>query len=690
MLEQLHESGLDVDFDEARLDAVGEGESVLARRVVPRDREFGLELQRQRVGAEIGDAAEFDERQPRLEREPVHHLAADDVEFGAVGVQDVCCHLEDVRAKRAAGLQHRLAADARAARGPGPAAVGGHAGIPGDDAHFVQRDADGARRDLRHRPLGALPLLGNTRNAGHHPGRLQAQRGAVLRRDPRAADAVEGRRRIGDLDHRREPDAAINALIAQRPLFFAQLLVRHQLQEPVERLVVRQLLELDAGGEGVRIGAVGDQVFPAELRRIDAELLGREIDDALGEGDGDRMAHRAVLAGDVLVGEHHVHLRPVLLVLVRAAREIDHLVALDPAGAGIDRVRTDGGEIPEIEGENFTFPGARDPDPRLVLAGVDVGEEGLEPVGDELDRAAQHHRNRRGRHFVGVHVHLDAEGPADVLADHPHVCLGDAEVAREDVLHHVGCLGGMVDRQRVLRRVVIGEDRASLERHAGVAAELVGLLDDDVRFCERLVDAPRVEPAREADVVAEIGVNDDLAGERFLHVGDHRQLLPIGLDVLQGVLALRAGFGHHRRHRLALAARALDRDGELRRRFDALEMAEHTDPRLAVLGDRAAVECRDHARLARGLRQIEALEPRVRVGAAEEHDVRQPRKAQVVDVSAAALQEAPGVRARDALADVALVGGGARGVQRQFGAGVHFLPLRRDPSTSSTASTIAW
>ena len=46
-----------------------------------------------------------------------------------------------------------------------------------------------------------------------------------------------------------------------------------------------------------------------------------------------------------------------------------------------------------------------------------------------------------------------------------------------------------------------------------------------------------------------------------------------------GILGLRARFGDHRRHRLALPAGALDRDRVLRRRLDALQMAEHRRPR---------------------------------------------------------------------------------------------------------------
>jgi hypothetical protein len=54
-----------------------------------------------------------------------------------------------------------------------------------------------------------LPLLGHAAQHGHHPGGLEAQRRSVLRGDPGASDAVEGGRRVGDLDHGRQADPSI-------------------------------------------------------------------------------------------------------------------------------------------------------------------------------------------------------------------------------------------------------------------------------------------------------------------------------------------------------------------------------------------------------------------------------------------------------------------------------------------------
>ena len=66
---------------------------------------------------------------------------------------------------------------------------------------------------------------------------------------------------------------------------------------------------------------------------------------------------------------------------------------------------------------------------------MDVGDEALDPVGDELDQTLEQRRRDR-RHFVGIGVHLDAERPAHVLGHH-RMMLFEPEMLGEQVLHHV-------------------------------------------------------------------------------------------------------------------------------------------------------------------------------------------------------------------------------------------------------------
>ena len=240
---------------------------------------------------------------------------------------------------------------------------------------------------------------------------------AVLRGNLRAADAIEGRARIGHLDEGRKADAAMDALRARGRLIGPQRLVVHHLQDLVGRGDVRQLLELDAGGGLRRMGIVGDQVLLAHLDRVHADLRRGEIDQAFGHRDRDRMPDRAVLAHDVLVLEHHARAGAVVRAGIGPAGEVDDLIGLDAAGARIDRIGADAGEVVDLEGGD----GAVLPDADLALhamvARVNVGDEAFQPVGDELDRPLQQLRQRHHRHLVGIGMHLDAERAADILGD---------------------------------------------------------------------------------------------------------------------------------------------------------------------------------------------------------------------------------------------------------------------------------
>src|SRR5256885_16843892 len=91
------------------------------------------------------------------------------------------------------------------------------------------------------------------------------------------------------------------------------------------------------------------------------------------------MADGAVLAGDVLVREYHVQLRAVLLVLVRTAGEVHHLVAFDAAGARIHGIRTDRGQVVEIEGQDLA--GFRNSHSYFCPVFPCVGRSGKTPAG---------------------------------------------------------------------------------------------------------------------------------------------------------------------------------------------------------------------------------------------------------------------------------------------------------------------
>src|SRR5215510_2543733 len=415
VLDEPDEAGLDVYFEIARLDAVGEGKRPGARHVVARRHQLGLEARRQRVRTEIGDAGELRERQALGAGGAIDYEAVADVELVGRRLQDAGGAGEHVRAQRLAGLPGGFAADAGGARGPGAAAIGRVVGVAGDNPHLFDRHTESGSRNLRDHGLGTLALLGDSGLADDRALRVELHGDAVLRRDLGAADAVEGRRGIGHLDETRKTDAAMNALRAQPLLLGPKTGVVHHGIEMGQRLVVRQRLELDPGRAARRVRVVGNEVAAPDLERVHADLGGGKLDQPFGYCGRDGMADGAVLAHHVLVLEHHPRAGAVVRAGIGSAGEIDDLVRLDAGRARIDGVGADAGEIVDLPGSDGAV--VLDADLRLnpMVAGMNVGDEAFDTVGDELDRALEQLRQRHRRHLVGIGVHLDAERAADIL-----------------------------------------------------------------------------------------------------------------------------------------------------------------------------------------------------------------------------------------------------------------------------------
>ncbi len=408
-------------------------------------------------------------------------------------------------------------------------------------------------------------------------------------------------------------DAAVDALAAQPFLLRAQARVVDHLDQLVERGDVREPLELHAGGRGARVGAVGHQIAAAELHRVEAGSFCGEVHQALGDGRGDGVADGAVLAGRRLVLQHHRGLGAVVGEVVGAADQVHHLVAFHRAGARIDRIGADAGQVVDVDGGDAALGVYAHAALDAVVAGVDVGGEALQPVGDELHRPRHDFCDDRGGDLVRVDVHLDAVAAADVGADHAHVALGHAHLLGEYALHHVRCLGGVVDGELARGAVVVGQDRARLERGAGVAAGVEGGFHDLVRGGERLVHLAALVDALEAQVVAEIGMDDRRIGsERGLHIHRCRQRLVGDIDLGDRILGNGARLRHHGGNGLADPGCALDGERPLRRGLHALEVRQHRHPGLAMRLEIAAREDAHDARHLECRRRVDAGDPGVR------------------------------------------------------------------------------
>ena len=367
------------------------------------------------------------------------------------------------------------------------------------------------------------------------------------------------------------------------------------------------------------------------------------------------MADGAVLAHHILVLEHHARLGAVIGEVVGPAGEVDHLIGLDPGGARVDRVGSDAGEVVDLEGgDGAVF---RHADLRLdaMVAGVNVGDETLDAVGDEFHRTPEQLRQRHRRHLVGIGVHLDAEGAADVLGHHPHLMLGEVEVLGKQVLHHVRRLRALVDGEALLALVPVGDDGARLGGDAGMASGDKGSLDHGVRLSEGLVRRADLELALKAEVVAEGSMNHRRLGiERGLRIGDGEQRLIIDLDQLGGVLGLGARARDGSADGFALPAGTVDGDGRLRRRFEALQVRKHADPGRHHFGQFGAGDHGDDAGCLLRRVGLDRGDFGVSMRRAHKGDVRHARQRNVADILPAALGEAMQIRPRHRAADIGI------------------------------------
>ena len=403
------------------------------------------------------------------------------------------------------------------------------------------------------------------------------------------------------------------------------------------------------------------------------------------------MADGAVLAHHVLVLEHDAGAGTIVFRHIWAADKVDDLVGFDGAGARIHRIGSDAGEIIDLERRDG--PVALDTDPPLtaMVAGVDVGIKTFDPVGDEFDRPAQQFRQRIGRHFIGINMDLDAEGAADILADHTNLLLLQPQMEGRDVLHHVRRLRALIDRQPLIGGIPVGYHRARLQRHAGMPAKDEIRLHHLVGIGECCVDGTGIEVALEGEIIAERRVNHRCFRiKRSAHVRHRFQFLVFNPHEFGCVLGHRATGCHDGGDGLALPADPIDRDRMLRRRLEALQMREHANPGRDDGRKLRASHNGDDAGQPPRLCCIDSDDFRVRMGRAQEHRMRHARQFHIADVKSPPLHQPLEVRARDHLADV-----GVRPIElgENFGIGRchgHGWDPARRRAVVSTASIMAW
>ena len=143
------------------------------------------------------------------------------------------------------------------------------------------------------------------------------------------------------------------------------------------------------------------------------------------------------------------------------------------AAARVHRVRADFHDVVNMESQHRAIHFHRHRRIHHMTARVDVADEGLQPVRDELDRAAEQHRRGRDRDFVVVEVQLHAKRTADIRHDDPNIGFRQAEQFGVNGAHLVRHLRRLVHRESPQGGIELREDGARLERHARVARDSI-------------------------------------------------------------------------------------------------------------------------------------------------------------------------------------------------------------------------
>ena len=354
-----------------------------------------------------------------------------------------------------------------------------------------------------------------------------------------------------------------------------QLVVAEQLHRLVGgRLVVARVVR-QPGHRGERELLVLDPVASPDLHRVDAELDGELVHDAL---DGVRRlgpAGAAVGVGDRRVGEHAGALeaegRELVDRVVHERAEQRHARS-DQAEVGAHV-----GEQVHPQPEHGAVAVRGDRDVLDLVAAVVRDEQAVGAGLGVLDRLADALRREERQHLLGDQLQLAAEPAADVRRDDPDLLLRRTGQQRQQEAQDVRDLGGRPDGESAAATRRVDDDAARLHERRNQPLLHVAPLDDDLGARERLVGGPagagraRVEDPGVALVGALVRVHQlGAVGERRLHVEHDRQRLVVDVDRLERVDGGGLAARHHDRDRLADVADLVDRERRPVRHHDVL------------------------------------------------------------------------------------------------------------------------
>ena len=203
----------------------------------------------------------------------------------------------------------------------------------------------------------------------------------------------------------------------------------------------------------VREGVGRDEIAAAQFGRVDAELVGGEIDDAFQQEGRLRPAGAAIGVDRHGMGEHRLGLDIDRRGRIGAGEQGPVEIGRD-AGREGRQIGAHIGDRRHLEREELGVAVERQLDMGDVVAAMRVRHEAFRALGGPFDRPPDLAGGPGDDRLLGVMVDLRAEAAADIGGD-------DAQLRLRDVQHEGA------HQQADHMRVLAGRDRACTRRSRG-------------------------------------------------------------------------------------------------------------------------------------------------------------------------------------------------------------------------------
>ena len=274
-----------------------------------------------------------------------------------------------------------------------------------------------------------------------------------------------------------------------------------------------------------------------------------------------------------------------------------------------------------------------------VVAGEAGAHEVLEAVLHPLHGLADHQRGHDRADVAGVDRHLVAEAAADVRRDHPDLVLGQPGDQRVDGPVRVRGLAGGPQRELPADPLVVGDAAAGLHR-SRVDARVDDVLGDDHvgagedRLGRRLVAGLPVEAVVVGLPLEVVADHRGVRREGGAYVDHRRQGVVLHVDQLERVARRVAVLGHHERDLLALEPDLVGGEHGLH------VVGQGGHPGQPLSGQVGAGDDRLHLGVGQRGGRVDADDPGMGDGRAQDREVQHPGQLDVVDVAAHPADEA--------------------------------------------------